>query len=144
MRFVPVFALAAVAAPLFSLSAAAQADAAQCIVAGRLADGAWAPRFGAVQLLSQDGRTLFAADRQALGQVRQARLAQPALLSRCDGNNPLARADDEPPQAKGRVPAVSAGLVEVESVAFPKLRTGGELVELKLRVPAERVVMLAR
>ena len=109
MRFLPVIALAFAAAPLFSLPAAAQADASQCIVAGRLADGAWAPRFGAVQLLSADGRSLLTADRQALGQVRQARLAQPALLSRCDGNNPLARADDEPAQAKTRAPAVSAG-----------------------------------
>jgi len=29
-------------------------------------------------------------------------------------------------------------------VSFPKLRTGGELVELRVRVPAERVVMVTR
>jgi hypothetical protein len=29
-------------------------------------------------------------------------------------------------------------------VSFLKLRTGGELVELRVRVPAERVVMLQR
>jgi len=85
------------------------------------------------------------ANKQALAGVRQARLAQPALLARCDGNGALARADDEPATAKAKVPAVSAGLVEVEAVAFPKLRTGGELVELKLRpVAAERVVLLTR
>jgi len=85
------------------------------------------------------------ASKDALAGVRQARLAQPALLARCDGNGAMARADDEPAQTKAKVPAVSAGLVEVESVAFPKLRTGGELVELKLRpVAAERVVLLTR
>jgi hypothetical protein len=29
-------------------------------------------------------------------------------------------------------------------VSFPKLRTGGELVELRVRVPAQRVVMVTR
>ena len=42
------------------------------------------------------------------------------------------------------MPAAQAGpgLLAVEAVNFPKLRTGGELVELKLTVPAARVVML--
>jgi hypothetical protein len=42
------------------------------------------------------------------------------------------------------VPALSAGTFDVESVAFPRLRTGGELVELKVRAAAQRVVLLAR
>jgi hypothetical protein len=33
-------------------------------------------------------------------------------------------------------------MVDVEAVSFPKLRTGGELVELRVRMPAERVVMV--
>jgi len=130
---------------ILSIPASAQQDAGQCIVAGRLNDaGHWAPRFEAVQLRGADGAVIARADRASLAQVRQAELAQPALLARCDGDNPLAMADDEPAGRKAAVPALSAGLVDVESVAFPKLRTGGALVELKVRVPAERVVMLTR
>jgi len=143
MPFRHLFALAALA--VLSLPAAAQSDA-SCILAGRVSDQqAWAPRFAAVQLLGADGKAVNSASKEALAGVRQARLAQPALLARCDGNAALARADDEPVRAKAQVPAVSAGLVEVEAVAFPKLRTGGELVELRLRpVAAERMVMLTR
>jgi len=77
--------------------------------------------------------------------VRQVRLTRAALLSRCDGNRELALGD-ELPGSKSAVPAASAGpgLLAVQAVNFPKLRTGGELVELKLTVPADRVVMLTR
>jgi hypothetical protein len=134
------------AAALATLCAAAQAQAdASCILAGRLAeDGHWAPRFEGVELLGADGRVLRAGGKQALAAVRQARLAAPALLSRCDGSGPLTRADEEPARPKAEVPALSAGVVDVEAVAYPRLRTGGELVELRVRVPAERVVMLTR
>jgi hypothetical protein len=141
----PRLLLALAALATLSFPVTAQSDAG-CIVAGRLGDQqSWAPRFPGVQLLNADGKAVNSASKQALAGVRQARLSQPALLARCDGNAALVRADDEPAQAKSKVPAVSAGLVEVEAVAFPKLRTGGELVELKLRpVAAERVVMLTR
>ena len=131
-------AAAAVAAPAF-----AQSDA-QCIVAGRLSDGLWAPKFTGVQLFGAQGQPIATPSRQALGAVRRATLDQPTLLSRCDGNNPLAIADNEPPFRKGEVPAIAAGEVEVEGVSFPRLRTGGELVELRVRVPPERVVMVTR
>lgn len=131
-------AVAAVAAPAF-----AQADA-QCILAGRLSEGAWAPRFDAVQLRGADGRVIARSSREALAGVKQAELARPALLSRCNGDQPLASADAEPPGQKTQVPAVARGKVEVEGVSFPRLRTGGELVELRVRVPAERVVMVTR
>ena len=138
-------ALAASVAALSAVPAAAQTDPGQCILAGRVnAQQQWAPRFLAVQLLGQDGRGIAKSSAEALAGVRKARLAQPALLSRCDGNGELARADNEAPGRKSQVPAVSAGVVEVESVAFPKLRTGGTLVELKLRVPADRVVAVMR
>ena len=97
-----------------------------------------------VQLLGANGQAVSSASKDALGAVKQARLAQPALLSKCDGNGSLANADNEAPGTKSAVTAVSAGVVEVESVSFPKLRTGGELVELRVRAPAERVVMLTR
>lgn len=131
-------AAAAIAAPAF-----AQPDA-QCIVAGRLSDGLWAPKFATVHLFGDQGRPIATPTRQALAGVRRATLDQPALLSRCDGDGPLANADADPPARKGEVPAVAAGNVEVEGVSFPRLRTGGALVELRVRVPAERVVMVTR
>ncbi len=132
-----------------SLAAAAPAYAQgagenSCIVAGRLSDQArWAPRMPGVQLLGPDGRAVTAADKQALAAVRQARLSARALLSRCDGDAELALGPDTP-GTKQRVPAIGPGLVPVESVSFPKLRRGGELVELKLTVPAERVTLVTR
>ena len=126
-----------------SVSAFAQTGDAQCILAGRLGDGGWSPRMPGVQLLGADGGTVTSADKQALAGVKQVRLSSPALLSRCDGNGELALGPDAP-GPKGQVPAVSAGLVPVQSVSFPKLRRGGELVELKLAVPAERVTLVSR
>jgi len=133
-----VLAAAAVAAPAFAQSEA------QCIVAGRISEGTWAPRFDAVQLRGADGRVIARASKEALAGVKKAELARPALLSRCDGDQPLANADNEPAGRKTEVPALARGMVDVEAVSFPKLRTGGELVELRVRVPAERVVMVTR
>jgi hypothetical protein len=127
--------------------ASAQQDEGNCILAGRVtAEQRWAPRLAGVELLGQDGRAVARADRNALTGVRQVRLTRPALLSRCDGDRELARADDLPVQPKSDVPAVKAGpgVLAVEAVNFPKLRTGGTLVELKLAVPADRLVMLTR
>ena len=133
-------------AALAALSASAQSiNAGQCIVAGRITEGdRWAPRFEGVQLLAPRGRVISGGNRQALADVERVRLTKPALLSKCDGDGELSRADDQPSIPKEPVPAVAPGVVEVESVAFPKLRTGGELVELKLRLPLERVVMVKR
>ena len=129
---------AAVAAPVF-----AQSDA-QCIVAGRLSGDQWAPRFAGVQLLGANGQAVTGASKAALAGVKQVRVAQPALLSRCDGGQALVNADAEPAGRKSPAPALSAGVVQVESVSDPKLRTGGGLVELKVRAPSERVVMSSR
>lgn len=134
---------AALAAACVAVPAAAQGEG-QCIVAGRLSGQQWAPRLAGVQLLGANGQVVGAASRGALAAVRQVRLSQPALLSRCDGNAALFNADNEPGQAKTEVPALQAGVFDVEGVAFPRLRTGGELVELRVRAPAERVVMLTR
>ena len=137
-RHLLLVAAAALAAPAF-----AQSDA-QCILAGRVSEGRWAPRFDAVQLRGADGRVIARSSREALASVKTAELARPALLSRCNGDQPLASADGEPRTPKTQVPALARGMVDVEGVSFPKLRAGGELVELRVRVPAERVVMVTR
>lgn len=127
-----------------ALPAAAQSGESQCIVAGRLSDEArWAPRMAGVDLLAQDGRAITAADKPSLSNVRQVRLAAPALLSRCDGEGQLVRGPDNA-GPKSPAPAIGPGVVAVEAVSYPKLRRGGQLVELRLTVPADRVVMLTR
>ena len=131
-------ALAAFSSPSF-----AQTAEGSCIIAGRLGDAGWAPRMQGVQLLGQDGRAVTTSDKASLAAVKQVRLSAPALLSRCDGNTELALGPDAS-GTKVAVPAIGPGLVPVESVNFPKLRRGGELVELKLTVPAERVTMVTR
>ena len=132
--------LGLVAVPSFAQGAAEGS----CIVAGRLSDEArWAPRMAGLELMGQDGKAITSADKQALSAVRQVRLTAPALLSRCDGSGQLA-VGPESPGAKSAVPAIGPGTVAVEAVSFPKLRRGGELVELKLTVAADRVTMVTR
>lgn len=131
-------ALALAALPTF-----AQTADASCIVAGRLGDSGWAPRLQGVQLLGQDGRAVTGSDKASLAAVKQVRLSAPALLSRCDGSNALALGPDAP-GAKAPVPAIGPGVLPVEAVNYPRLRRGGELVELRLSVPAERVTMVTR
>jgi hypothetical protein len=143
---IPRFVIAASFATLVAVPAFAQTGEGNCLLAGRLSmEQQWAPRFAGVQLLGQDGKAISAADKQALSNVRRVRLTQSALLSRCDGDREIALGD-ESPGPKTKVPAAKAGpgLLAVESVNFPKMRRGGELVELKVKVPADRVVMLSR
>ncbi|HYE71192.1 MAG TPA: hypothetical protein VD932_06695, partial [Aquabacterium sp.] len=109
-----LLAAAVAAASALPIAASSQSDAGACILAGRLADdGHWAPRFEGVDLLAADGRRVVGG-KAALVNVKQANLTQPALLSRCDGSGPLARADDEPAATKSQVPALGAGLVQVD------------------------------
>ena len=133
-----IAAAAALAAPAYAQSEA------QCIVAGRLSAGLWAPKQGTIHLFGADGKPIATPTRAALANVKRATLDQPALLSKCDGDNALFVADGEAPGTKTEVPGLASGTVEVEGVAFPKLRTGGNLVELRVRVPSDRVVMLTR
>lgn len=134
------------AAALLCLAVSAHAAGAQCILAGRV-DGnqRWAPRAAGVELLNQQGARIRDGSRDGLARVQQVRVSREVLLSTCDGNAELA-AGPEAPQAKTAVPAISPGkaLIAVEALNFPKLRVGGELVELQLAVPPDRVVMLSR
>ena len=134
-----------VAACSLACAASTWAETGQCIVAGRInADRQWAPKTAGVELFTEHGARVTGSGRDALESVRQVRISRAALLSACDGNQDLAAGGAE--QVKGPVPAVSAGraLIAVESVGFPKLRVGGELVELKLAPAPARVVMLTR
>jgi len=113
----------------------------ECIVAGRLDAARWAPKFEGVQLLGAQGQVIAGADKKLVSATSQVRITRPALLSRCDGNGPLANGDSEPAGKKEPMPSLKAGLFVVEAVSYPKLRTGGELVELRVRVPADKVMV---
>jgi hypothetical protein len=126
------------------LLTATQASGQSCITAGRLnAQGMWAPQFQTVRLLDEMARPLAARGKAELSRVRAVEVTQPALLSACQGNGDLSRAE-EAPAAKAPVPAAKSGRLTVEGVSFPKLQTGGELVELQVQVPADRVIMVTR
>jgi hypothetical protein len=122
--------------------ALAQGEA-QCILAGRVSQGEWAPRFETVQLRGDGGRAVAPVDRASFRHVKSVELAEPVLLSRCSGDQRLA-SGGAAAGPKTPVPALSAGLADVEAVHFPRLRDGAELVELQVRVPAQRLVMVTR
>lgn len=134
----------ALAACLWVAAAGVHAADASCISAGRLdAEGRWAPQFQGVRLLDEAGRALPTRTRADLSRVRGVELTQPALLSTCEGNRALTRGDDAA-AAKAPVPAATPGRLVVEGVGFNKLQTSGELVELKVQVPPDRVEMITR
>lgn len=123
---------------------AAQASEGSCISAGRLnAEGQWAPQFQSVRLIDEAGRPMAARSKAELARVRAVELTEPALLSVCDGSRGLARGDDSG-GVKAAVPAARPGRLNVQGVGFAKLQSGGELVELTVQVPADRIVMVTR
>jgi hypothetical protein len=72
-------------------AASAPADA-QCILAGRLDSNArWAPQARGIELLDAAGKRVSGSDKAALGTVTQVRVTSPALLSKCNGSQPLAQ-----------------------------------------------------
>ena len=117
-------------------------QASTCITAGRMDAAGWAPQFKTVRLLDGAGRSLPVRTKSDLTQVRAVELTEAALLSVCDGNKALTRGDGA--TAKGPVPAAKPGRFNVAGLGFPKLQTGGELVELEISVPADQVVMITR
>ncbi len=128
-------------------SAIADADGARCILAGRLdANQRWAPQARGVELLDANGKRVLTSDKSALSNVKQVRISSPALLSQCNGNSAVAKGDDLARATKSTVPAVSANTepVTVQAVAFPPLKVGGDLVELRLEIQPQRVVNLTR
>lgn len=117
-------------------------QASTCITAGRMDAAGWAPQFKTVRLLDGAGRSLPVRNKSDLTQVRAVELTEAALLSVCDGNKALTRGDGV--ASKGPVPAAKPGRFSVAGLGFPKLQTGGELVEFEISVPADQVVMITR
>ncbi len=119
----------------------------QCVLAGRIdSNQRWAPQARGVELLDAAGKRLTASDKAALGNVKQVRISSPALLSSCNGNQTLPSGDNQAKTPKTQAAAVSANAtpINVDAVGFPPLRVGGELVELRLALPGDRIVSLTR
>jgi hypothetical protein len=122
----------------------ANASETSCITAGRLnADGNWSPQFQSVRLLDDTGRNLSVKLKSELMSVRSVELLEPALLSGCEGDRVLTRGNDVITD-KAPVPAAKSGRYKVIGQGFPKLQIGGELVELKVQLNAEQIVMMTR
>jgi hypothetical protein len=133
-------------APAAASAAAPQAGDAQCILAGRLnSEGRWAPAASGVTLLDASGQRIRSAGKPALESVKAVRLAEPAMLAKCNGNQPLADGDAST-GSKSPAPAVTAGnaALSVQATALAPGRAGGQWVELRLDVPPERVILLTR
>lgn len=123
----------------------AQASEPSCITAGRVdANGRWAPKFDQVVLLDGSGRAISGASKADMSNVRAVDIKEPALLSACVGDRPLPVADGSAASPKSPVPAAKPGRLPVVGVGYPTLRTGGVLVEVKVSVSADQIVMLMR
>ena len=116
-------------------------QASTCITAGRMDNAGWAPQFQSVRLLDDAGRNLVVKKKFELTQVRAVELTEAALLSVCDGNKTVVRADGV--MSKGPVPAAKPGRFNVAGLSFPKLRSG-ELVEFEVTIAADQIVMISR
>jgi hypothetical protein len=79
-----------------------------CITAGQMDNSVWAPQFQTVRLLDEAGRISPVKNKFELTQVRAVELNEAVLLSVCDTNKALSRADCV--QSKGPVPAAKPGL----------------------------------
>jgi hypothetical protein len=122
----------------------ANASDISCITAGRFnADGKWSPQFQSVKLLDDTGQSLSVKLKSELTLVRGVELLEPALLSGCEGDRALTRGTDVITD-KAPVPAAKPGRHSVIGLGFPKLQIGGELVELKVQVNADQIVMFTR
>ena len=122
----------------------ANASETSCITAGRFnADGKWSPQFKSVKLLDDSGRSLSVKLKSELALVRGVELLEPALLSGCEGERALTRGTDVITD-KAPAPAAKPGRYNVIGLGFPKLQIGGELVELKLQVNTDQIVMITR
>lgn len=124
---------------------AAQASEVSCLTAGRLdSNGQWAPKFDSVVLRDGSGRVVTGSSKADMKNVQAVEIKEPALLSACVGDRPLPAAEGSAAQPKSPVPAAKPGRLPVAGVGYPQLRSGGVLVEVKVQVSPDQIVMLTR
>ena len=81
------------------------------------------------------------ADLQA---VKALQITEPALLSVCEGDRPLASGEGTPVKPKTPVPAAKPGRLAVVGIGYPQLRVGGALVEVKVQISADQTILVLR
>ncbi|MBM3371801.1 MAG: hypothetical protein FJY46_13860 [Betaproteobacteria bacterium] len=124
------------------VTAVAQNIETGCITAGRLdSGGRWAPQLSSVRLLDNEGKQILVKIKSELNRVRAAALDEATPFSRCEGEKFLKRGDNSP-LSEAQVTAIRPGTVTVVGVGFPKLRVGGELVELQVQVGSKEILMV--
>ena len=114
-----------------------------CILAGRINDDQrWAPLSSGLVLLDAQGKQVREPTKQALATVTAVKLAAPALLALCNGNQALP-SGDAGAGTKTPASAVKAGseALKVQAVYYPPGRAGGQWVELQLELPVERITV---
>ena len=129
-----------------SASAVSKLTDKSCILAGRLsADSRWAPLARGVTLLNAQGNRVSASSKKALDTVTAVQLGEPALLSLCNGSQPLVSGESAT-GSKTPAPAIEPGPIalHVEAIYYPPMRAGGQWVELQLVVPADRMITVVR
>ncbi len=113
-----------------------------CILGGRInSDDFLAHRANGIDLLDAQGKALTKIGKGSVDDIKQVRISKPALLSICNGTNPIQSIDPQAGQTKPISPIVTAGnsLIAVEKVALLGLKSGGSLVELQLALAPDRV-----
>jgi hypothetical protein len=98
-----------------------------------------------MQLLDAGSKPVSGVAQSTFSNVKAVRLAEPALLSKCNAGQAMVDGDASS-GSKSPTPALTAGNtpIEVQAMATLPGRAGGQWVELRVSVPAERVVMLTR
>jgi hypothetical protein len=130
---------------VFFCGSVAHASEIACITAGRLdGNGQWAPKFHSVRLIDASGQAISGSKKEVLKNLQALEITEPALLSACEGDQALTPADGAQAQTKSPVPAAKPGRLAVVGVGYPPLRVGGALVEVKVQVSAEQIMMLTR
>ena len=123
----------------------AQASDLACVTAGRLdASGQWAPKFDGIVLLDSAGKAISSSKKADLQAVKALQITEPALLSACEGDRPLASGEGTPVKPKTPVPAAKPGRLAVVGIGYPQLRVGGALVEVKVQISADQTILVLR
>ena len=123
----------------------AQASDLACLTAGRLdASGQWAPKFDGIVLLDSAGKAISSSKKADLQAVKALQITEPALLSVCEGDRPLASGEGTPVKSKTPVPAAKPGRLAVVGIGYPQLRVGGALVEVKVQISADQTILVLR
>jgi hypothetical protein len=115
-----------------------------CIIGGRLnAQDQLSRGFGGIELLNAQGARLHTIDKTQLETIKLVRVSKSALLSACNAGAALKVLDSAGDTKTAPAARLSVGSdpVKVEQAWLLPLKTGGNLIELRVSQNASRTVM---